>query len=152
MAVSIRRKRNLADALLRGARLKCPACGSGRLFRAYLKVADHCPDCQEALYHHRADDAPPYVAIVIVGHVIVAGMLMLEKAMAPPQWLHMVLWLPLAVILSLVLLPRIKGSIVGLQWANQMHGFGVYPDPDDAKHDPGHPAARKSQSAELTIS
>lgn len=146
MAVSIRRKRNLADALLRGARLKCPACGTGRLFRAYLKVADTCPDCQEALHHHRADDAPPYLTMVIVGHVIVAGVLALEQAVAPPQWLHMALWLPLTVLLSLVLLPRIKGSIVGLQWANGMHGFSSYPDPDDSEHASTHPSAPKPQS------
>ncbi len=57
-------------------------------------------------------------------------MLLLEQTLAPPQWLHMALWLPLTVVLSLVLLPSIKGSIVGLQWANRMHGFGSYPDPD----------------------
>lgn len=141
MAVSTRQRRNLADALLRGARLKCPACGSGRLFRAYLKVADRCPDCQEALYHHRADDAPPYVTMVIVGHLVIAGVLVLEQALAPPQWLHMVLWLPLTVILSLALLPSVKGSIVGLQWANEMHGFGAYPDPDSGEHDPTNPVA-----------
>lgn len=143
MAVSIGRKRNLADALLRGARRKCPACGSGRLFRAYLKVADRCPDCSEALHHHRADDAPPYVTIVIVGHVIVAGVLTLEQAFAPPQWLHMALWLPLTVVLSLVLLPCIKGSIVGLQWANEMHGFGSYPDPDDGGPDSAESSASR---------
>lgn len=145
MPVTIQRKRNLGDALLRGARMKCPACGTGRLFRAYLKVADTCPDCQEALHHHRADDAPPYLTIVIVGHLIVAGVLTLEQAAAPPQWLHMALWLPLTVVLSLVLLPRIKGSIVGLQWANRMHGFGSYPDPDDGT-DLAHRSAPDLQS------
>lgn len=141
MAVSIRRKRNLSDALLRGARLRCPACGSGRLFRAYLKVADACPDCQEALHHHRADDAPPYATMVIVGHVVVAGVLVMEQAFAPPQWLHLALWLPLTVVLSLALLPCIKGSIVGLQWANEMHGFGTYPDPNDVGNDPAPTSA-----------
>jgi len=139
MAVTIERKRNLYDAMMRGARLKCPACGTGRLFRAYLKVADACPACREELHHHRADDAPPYLTIVIVGHVIVAGVLALEQSMAPPQWVHLALWLPLTVILSLALLPSIKGSIVGLQWANQMHGFGSHPDPDDPAHE--HPPA-----------
>lgn len=126
-----KQKRNLYDAMMRGARLKCPACGHGQLFRAYLKVADTCPSCREELFHHRADDAPPYLTIVIVGHLIVSGVLALEQAIAPPQWVHLVLWLPLTVILSLALLPSIKGSIVGLQWANQMHGFGSRPDPDD---------------------
>lgn len=136
MSVTIKRKRNLFYAMMRGARLKCPACGHGRLFRAYLKVADTCPSCREELFHHRADDAPPYLTIVIVGHLVVAGVLALEQSIAPPQWVHLVLWLPLTVILSLALLPSIKGSIVGLQWANEMHGFGSEPDPDDPVHGP----------------
>lgn len=117
-------RRDVKTAMLRGWRLKCPACGRGRLFRKYLKVADTCPACSEELHHQRADDAPPYFTMVIVGHVVVAGVLALEKAAAPPSWVHLSLWLPLTVILSLVLLPLIKGALVGLQWALRMHGFG----------------------------
>lgn len=116
--------RSLPDAMMRGARLRCPACGHGRLFRAYLKVADTCPECHEPMHHHRADDAPPYFTMVIVGHIIVAGVLALEQVAAPPQWFHLALWLPLTLIMSLLLLPPVKGSLVGLQWANRMHGFG----------------------------
>jgi uncharacterized protein (DUF983 family) len=108
----------------RGLRQTCPACGEGRLFRAYLKVADACPTCGEELHHHRADDAPPYFTILIVGHVIVWGVLVLETAYAPATWVHMVIWLPLLVGLSLWFLPRVKGALVGLQWALRMHGFG----------------------------
>ena len=115
---------SLPEAVLRGLRHKCPACGNGRLFRAYLKVADACPDCHEPLHNHRADDAPPYFTIVIVGHIVLPGVLILEQTAAPPEWLHLALWLPLTIILSLALLPPIKGALVGLQWANRMHGFG----------------------------
>jgi uncharacterized protein (DUF983 family) len=108
--------------------MQCPACGNGRLFGSYLKVADCCPACGEPLHHHRADDAPPYFTILIVGHVIIAGVLGLEQSLAPPQWVHLSLWLPLTVAMSLLLLPRIKGCLVGLQWANRMHGFGSEDD------------------------
>src|SRR5262249_20657559 len=60
----------------------------------------------------------------IVGHVIVGGALWLEIALAPPTWLHLAIWLPLTLVMSLLLLPRIKGSLVGLQWALRMDGFG----------------------------
>jgi uncharacterized protein (DUF983 family) len=76
------------------------------------------------MHHQRADDAPPYFTMVIVCHVIVGGVLLLEQTYAPPTWVHLALWLPLTVIMSLWLLPRIKGSLVGLQWALRMHGFG----------------------------
>jgi uncharacterized protein (DUF983 family) len=118
--------RGLVPSLLRGAALTCPACGKGALFRRYLKVYDHCPSCGEALHHQRADDAPPYFTIVIVGHVVVGLMLAVEMAYRPPLWVHAALWLPLTVLLALLLLPPIKGTLIGLQWALLMHGF----DPD----------------------
>ena len=118
--------RSLQQALLRGAMLKCPACGGGSLFHRYLKVVDQCPKCGESLHHHRADDAPAYFTIVIVGHVVVSLVLAVEMAYRPPLWLHAALWMPLTVALALVLLAPIKGLLVALQWALLMHGF----DPD----------------------
>ena len=117
-------RRDIKAAMLRGWRQRCPACGRGALYRKFLKVVETCPACGEELHHQRADDAPPYFTMVIVGHVIVGGVLALEKAVAPPSWVHLTLWLPLTVIMSLVLLPRVKGALVGLQWALRMHGFG----------------------------
>jgi uncharacterized protein (DUF983 family) len=124
-------ERSVLLSLLRGARLTCPACGKGAMFRRYLKVAYNCPDCGEALHHHRADDAPPYFTIVIVGHVVVGLMLAVEMAYRPPIWLHASIWLPLTVLLALLLLPPIKGALVGLQWALLMHGFD--PDAEEEK-------------------
>jgi uncharacterized protein (DUF983 family) len=95
----------------------------GAMFHRYLKVSDGCPHCGEALHHQRADDAPPYFTIVIVGHVVVSLVLAVEMAYRPPLWLHAALWLPLTVILALVVLAPVKGALVGLQWALLMHGF-----------------------------
>lgn len=97
------------------------------MFRAYLKVADRCPACGEDLSHQRADDAPAYFTMVVVGHVVVGGVLALERALAPEAWLQLALWLPLTAAMTLWLLPRTKGSLVGLQWALRMHGFGNDP-------------------------
>jgi uncharacterized protein (DUF983 family) len=101
------------------------------MFWHYLKVADRCPRCGEELHHHRADDAPPYFTIVIVDHVVVSLVLAVEIAYHPPLWVHAALWLPLTVALALLILPPVKGALVGLQWALRMHGF----DPD-SKEDP----------------
>jgi uncharacterized protein (DUF983 family) len=117
-------QRDWWPAILSGLRMRCPSCGRGRLFGRYLKVNDSCPSCGEALHHHRADDAPPYFTILIVGHVVVGAILPVERAFMPPLWLHALMWLPLTLVMSLCLLPRIKGAIVGLQWAFRMHGFG----------------------------
>lgn len=134
--------RPIFRSMLRGACLRCPNCGEGRMFRAYLKVADACPACAEELHHQRADDAPPYVVITIVAHVIVGALLWVELAYQPPVWLHMAIWLPLTVILSLLLLPPVKGALVALQWALRMHGFdGEEPaTPRDGGLKPDSPA------------
>jgi uncharacterized protein (DUF983 family) len=118
--------RPVLRSMARGALLRCPACGTGAMFRRYLKVSDACPGCSEALHHQRADDAPPYFTIVIIGHIVVSLVLAVEMAYRPPLWLHAALWLPLTVILALLTLPLVKGALVGLQWALLMHGF----DPD----------------------
>jgi uncharacterized protein (DUF983 family) len=127
-------ERSVGQAMLRGALLKCPACGIGRIFGRYLKVNPFCPHCGEALHHHRADDAPPYFTIVIVGHIVVGLVLALEVAYRPPLWLHAALWLPLTVLLSLAVLPVIKGALVGLQWALLMHGFD--PNAEEDSYEP----------------
>lgn len=116
--------RDITKSMLRGAAQCCPACGHGRLFNDYLKVNDTCPSCGEELHHQRADDAPPYFTMLITGHLIVGALMTVETLYAPPLWLHAIVWGPLVVIMSLLLLPRIKGALIGMQWALRMHGFG----------------------------
>lgn len=120
-------ERPIGDAMLRGWRCRCPQCGHGRIFGRYLKVNDACASCGLGLSGHRADDAPPYFTILIVGHIIVPLMLLLEQHVEPAEWVHMVLWVPLTLILSLWFLPHIKGALIGLQWSRRMHGFGSEP-------------------------
>ena len=114
---------SLYQAMWRGFRCRCPNCGKGRLFGKYLKVADHCEECGEEFHHHRADDFPAYLVIIVVGHVIVPAVLAVETAYSPPYWLHFLIWLPLTLVSSLGLLQPTKGAIVGLQWQTGMHGF-----------------------------
>jgi uncharacterized protein (DUF983 family) len=111
------------SGILRGAVCRCPNCGEGRMFGRYLKVVDQCAVCGEELHHHRTDDAPAYVVIFIVAHIIIALLLAVEMALKPAVWVHMALWLPLTIVMSLVLLPVVKGALVGMQWALRMHGF-----------------------------
>lgn len=116
--------RSLFTSMLRGWRKKCPACGKGALLSGYLKVPQNCSNCGEELHHHRADDAPPYFTIFLVGHLVVPTALLLEMTMRPPLWLQALLWGPLTVLLALYFLPHFKGALIGLQWAFRMHGFG----------------------------
>jgi uncharacterized protein (DUF983 family) len=112
-----------SKAMLRGFRCRCPNCGDGRVFRAFLKVTDRCPACGEELHHHQADDFPAYIVIVLVGHIVVPLLLSVELAFAPPYWVHMALWPAMVLGLGLGLLQPVKGAVVGMQWALGMHGF-----------------------------
>ncbi|MDI4666599.1 DUF983 domain-containing protein [Xanthobacter autotrophicus] len=134
--------RPIPDALLRGARGLCPACGAGRLFSSYLKVAPYCPGCDEELYHHRADDAPPYATILLVGHIVVPLMVLVEEMYRPEVWVHLTLWLPLTLALCLGLLPPLKGMLVNLQWALRMHGFDPHSAEREAPPDGVKPVVR----------
>jgi uncharacterized protein (DUF983 family) len=125
--------RNIRQSLWRGLRGRCPNCGQGAMFYRYLKVNDKCPVCGEELFHQRADDAPPYMTIFIVGHIIGASMLIVEDNWPnAPLSLHLAIWPALTIILSLTLLPMIKGALIGYQWALRMHGFDDVPEAENA--------------------
>ena len=123
-------KRDVWTAIKRGFRGRCPRCGEGKLFRAFLKVDDHCPVCGLDFTPHRADDLPAYLVIVIVGHIVVPTALFIETDFSPPVWLQLAIYLPLTLVLSLALLQPVKGAVVGVQWALRMHGFDEN-TPDD---------------------
>ncbi len=134
--------RSVWNAMKRGSLLRCPKCGKGHLYHGYLKVNDHCPVCGEALHHQRADDAPPYITIFVVGHIVIASMLTVDMAFEWPMWLHAIVWIPLTIILCLGLLPVFKGALIGLQWALRMHGFGGEAEGATEALTPSAPVAR----------
>jgi uncharacterized protein (DUF983 family) len=116
-------KRDLWTAMKRGFRCRCPRCGEGKLFRAFLKTANNCSACGLDFTPHRADDLPAYLVIAIVGHIVVPAALLIETDYSPPVWLQLAIYLPLTALMSLALLQPVKGAVVGLQWALRMHGF-----------------------------
>ena len=115
--------RETKPAMLRGWRGKCPNCGMGPMFNGYLKVRNTCEFCSEDLYHHRADDGPAYIAILVCGHLLAPLMMFVFETWRPDPIVLTVGFVVVFVALALYLLPRIKGVLVALQWAKQMHGF-----------------------------
>ena len=111
------------QAVLRGLTGRCPNCGRGHMFGRFLKVVDYCAVCGEELFHHRADDFPAYLVIVLVGHTVVPLALAVETEFAPALWLQTAIWLPLTAWLSIALLQPVKGAVVAMQWFGGMHGF-----------------------------
>lgn len=121
-------ERPLGRSIIRGMLNQCPNCGSGKLFRSFLKPVDHCAACGEAMYHHRSDDLPPYLVMLVLGHVIVGGYMIADAIHHLPVWAHLAIWAPITVASALVTIQPIKGGVIGLQWALRMHGFGGHTD------------------------
>ena len=105
------------QALARGARRRCPECGEGHLFAGYLKVQPVCEVCGHDNGRYPADDAPPYFTILLVGHLVVAPMLIFPFIWQWPAGLVLAITLPVVVVLTLTLLPLVKGAVIGGQWA-----------------------------------
>ena len=105
-------------------RLVCPRCGNGKLFGKWLKVNPQCSECGQELHHERAQDFPPYIVIMIVGHVVVTALMIAEANTDWSLTTHLLVWIPVTIVMSLLLMQPVKGAVVGLQWALKMFGFG----------------------------
>ncbi|WP_181763349.1 DUF983 domain-containing protein [Mesorhizobium sp. B2-4-15] len=116
--------RPLWTAMKRGLLGRCPNCGEGKLFRGFTKTVETCSVCGEEIHHHRADDLPAYLVIVIVGHIVLGAFMGVEATSTLSTWQHIAIWVPLTILLSVALLQPVKGAVIGLQWAFYMHGFG----------------------------
>lgn len=115
-------ERSIPTAMLRGLRGQCPACGKASLFRSYLKVSPNCASCDHDLVQYPADDGPAYFTILLVGHLIIAPLLLF-----PWIWEESALIVvPATMIpltgLILLFLPRVKGTFIGLMYALGVRG------------------------------
>lgn len=115
--------RLVKPALIRGWKRKCPNCGSGPLMDGYLSIREECAVCSQELHHHRADDGPAYITILISGHILAPLMLIIFEMYRPDPMVLAVGFILIFIAMALFLLPRIKGAFIGLQWAKRMHGF-----------------------------
>lgn len=102
-----------------GLRCRCPRCGQGRLYAAYLKIATGCPVCGLDYSFADAGDGPAVFVILIAGALIAAGAAFVEINFQPPYWMHAVIWAPLTVGLCLALLPPFKATLFALQYRNK---------------------------------
>jgi uncharacterized protein (DUF983 family) len=100
---------------------RCPRCGRGALFDGYLKVAPACCACGLDYSAFDAGDGPAVFVILIVGAIVTVSALVVEVKFQPPYWVHLVLWIPAVIVLSLVLLRLAKALLLVLQYK---HGAG----------------------------
>ncbi|MBS0643196.1 MAG: DUF983 domain-containing protein [Acetobacteraceae bacterium] len=107
----------IMTGIRRGLALRCPQCGDGRLFGRFLKVRSACDACGADNTIYPSDDAPPYLTLLVVGHVMVPLMLWLDFVWTPALWVQFAIWLPLIAVITIATLPYVKGAVVGFAWA-----------------------------------
>lgn len=96
---------------------KCPRCGTGSLYQSFLKIADHCPDCDLDFSFADTGDGPAVFVIMIVGFIATGGVLYTEFSYQPPLWLLIAIWGPLTCLLSILGLYWSKGALFAQQYA-----------------------------------
>ena len=102
------------SALSAGFRRRCPRCNQPGIFAGYLKLRPQCPHCGCEFSRYPTDDAPPYFTILVVGHIVVPLVLLAEQLLFPPLWVQFAIWPSVTLALSLLLLPRVKGAVLGI--------------------------------------
>jgi len=116
--------RPMWPAIKKGYLRRCPHCGEGALFDGYLKVNAACTECGEEFHHHRADDGPAYLTIVLVGKILGPLLYVAFTKFRPDPLMLSLVFSVAALAMSLYFLPRLKGALIGIQWSRRMHGFG----------------------------
>ncbi|MDI9348757.1 MAG: DUF983 domain-containing protein [Candidatus Symbiobacter sp.] len=98
-----------------GLRRRCPHCGIGKLFRGYLTVEAICPQCHADNGKFPSDDAAPYFTLLVVGHIMVPALLEIGRIFPDLSvfW-QLLIFLPLTAILTLALLPVVKGGVIAV--------------------------------------
>lgn len=106
----------LRKAAARALLGKCPCCGQGKLFARYLKQVEACAACGESFSALRADDAAPWLTIIVVGHIFLPLAFLIDLTRVMPVWGEMLLWSGFFTALSVALLPRAKGVMLAVLW------------------------------------
>ncbi len=107
------------DPVKSGLTGHCPRCGEGKLFDGFLTVAPCCRVCGLDYSFADSGDGPAAFVILIIGFIVVGLALWMEVNYTPPLWVHFILWVPLAIILSLLAMRSIKGILINLQFRNK---------------------------------
>jgi uncharacterized protein (DUF983 family) len=112
----------LKTAALRGLLGRCPRCGQGKLMRSYLKPVENCAACGESFGQIRADDAAPWLTIILVGHIFLPLAFLVDMNWMP-TWAVATLWSVCFAAIALAILPRAKSLFIAILWQTRAPGY-----------------------------
>jgi uncharacterized protein (DUF983 family) len=110
---------SLVSPFAAGLRCACPRCGEGALYAGFLKVAANCESCGLDLDFAESGDGPAVFVIFAVAPIVIVLAFIVEALFHPAPWMHLVLWIPTIIVLSLALLRPFKATMIALQYQKQ---------------------------------
>ena len=111
----------LPSPFLAGLLCRCPRCGKGKLFTGYLKIAPVCAVCGLDLKFADSGDGPAVFVIFLVSPIVILLALIVGATVSLPPFIHLMIWIPTTIILSMALLPPFKSTLVALQYRHDAH-------------------------------
>jgi len=106
-------------SLQAGLRCRCPRCGEGHLFRAFLKIDDRCEACGLDFSFADPADGPAFFSMSIVGIAVTALWAIWAASLHPPIWAQFLVVFPALIGGCLATLPPIKAWLVAEQYAHK---------------------------------
>jgi len=96
----------------------CPRCGARTLYTGMIRVADRCPACGLDLTAFNVGDGPAAFLTLIIGAIVMIGAVTLTLTLAPPIWVHLLIWTPLTAIGVIGALRLSKAALLSLEYRN----------------------------------
>jgi uncharacterized protein (DUF983 family) len=96
----------------------CPRCGAPGLFAGWVSFAPKCRACGLDFSSFNVGDGPAAFLIFFVGTITVVGALLLDAAVEPPWYVHLV-WIPIAAALTIGGLRVSKGWLLAQEYRHR---------------------------------
>lgn len=96
----------------------CPRCDARTLFAGWVKFADRCPRCGLDFKSFNVGDGAAAFLILILGAITAAAAIIVELKFSPPFWLHILLWPPIVLVLTILSLRASKGVLLALEYSH----------------------------------
>ncbi len=104
---------------------RCPHCGKGPLYRGLLTIRDTCSVCGLDLRENDTGDGAAVAVTLILGTLVVGLAFVLEFTLAPPLWVHAVVWPIVTIPLAILLMRPLKAALVAQQYRYRADEMGL---------------------------
>lgn len=112
---------SIGEAALSGL---CPRCGAKTLFAGTARFAERCHACGLDFTRFNVGDGPAAFLTLIVGTLVTGLAIWVQLRFEPAFWVHVVLWVPLAALLTLGGLRIAKAALLAVEYRNKARETG----------------------------